>query len=118
MEEKKRNTMVEKTALSGSFSANDRLSPGQNRSVKKQLRFFEKMKAGVYKDEKITLLEMINLSSETIDLENPAIYRMAYTTHHTTGDERCFYSIAMRDMTDSIGIKTEGYSGLPLMRRG
>ena len=117
MEEKKKNTMVEKTALSGSFSMSDRHSPGQNRSIKKQLRFFEK-KAGAYKDEKISLLEMIDLSSEIIDLENPAIYRMTYTTHRATGDEWCFYSMGMRDLTDSIGIKTEGYSGLPLMRRG
>ena len=102
MKEKKRNTMVEKTALSGSFSTSDRHSPGQNRSVEKQLRFFEKR----------------DLSSEIIDLGNPAIYRMTYTLNHTTGDEWCFYTIAMRDLTDSLGIKTEGYSGLPLLRRG
>ena len=66
-------------------------SPYRNRTPEENLRLFEEMKAGKYKDGEKCLRAKIDMASPNINMRDPVIYRILHATHHRTGDKWCIY---------------------------
>lgn len=81
-------------------------SPYRNRSIEENLRLFEEMKAGRYKDGEKVLRAKIDMKSPNINMRDPVIYRIAHTSHHNTGDKWCIYP--MYDFAHPIEDAIEG----------
>ncbi|NNJ28446.1 glutamine--tRNA ligase/YqeY domain fusion protein [Lacrimispora defluvii] len=75
----------------GDFKTPGKESPYRNRSVEENLKLFEEMKDGKYKDGEKVLRARIDMSSPNINMRDPVIYRVARMTHHNTGDTWCIY---------------------------
>ena len=75
----------------GDFTTPGKESPYRNRSVEENLRLFEEMKEGKYKDGEKVLRAKIDMSSPNINMRDPVIYRVAHMHHHNTGDKWCIY---------------------------
>lgn len=81
-------------------------SPSRNNSIEKNLKLFEEMKEGKYKDGELVLRAKINMSSPNMNMRDPVIYRISHTSHHNTGDEWCIYP--MYDFAHPIEDAIEG----------
>ncbi len=66
-------------------------SPYRNRSVEENLKLFEEMRQGKYKDGEKTLRAKIDMKSSNVNMRDPIIYRIIHTTHHRQGDKWCIY---------------------------
>jgi len=66
-------------------------SPYRNRSVEENLRLFEMMKSGKFKEGEKTLRAKIDMSSPNLNMRDPVIYRIKYTPHPRTGTKWCIY---------------------------
>ena len=75
----------------GDFNTPGKESPYRNRSVEENLRLFEEMKEGKYKDGEKVLRAKIDMASPNINMRDPVIYRVAHMSHHNTGDTWCIY---------------------------
>ena len=75
----------------GDYNRPGKDSPYRNRSVEENLKLFEEMKEGKYKDGEKVLRAKIDMSSPNINMRDPVIYRVAHMTHHNTGDKWCIY---------------------------
>ena len=75
----------------GDFTTPGKESPYRNRSVEENLRLFEEMKEGKYKDGEKVLRAKIDMASPNINMRDPVIYRVAHMHHHNTGDAWCIY---------------------------
>lgn len=81
-------------------------SPYRNRSVEENLRLFEEMKDGKYKDGEKVLRAKIDMASPNINMRDPIIYRIAHVSHHNTKDKWCIYP--MYDFAHPIEDAIEG----------
>lgn len=61
------------------------------RSVEDNLRLFEEMRDGKYKDGEKVLRAKIDMASPNMHLRDPIIYRIKHAHHHRTGDRWCIY---------------------------
>ena len=61
------------------------------RSVEENLRLFEEMRDGKYKDGEKVLRAKIDMSSPNMLMRDPIIYRIKHARHHRTGDKWCIY---------------------------
>lgn len=75
----------------GTLTEPGKESPYRNRSVEENLRLFQEMKDGKYKDGEKVLRAKIDMASPNMNMRDPVIYRIAHATHHNTGDEWCIY---------------------------
>lgn len=75
----------------GDFTTPGKESPYRNRSIEENLRLFEEMKEGKYKDGEKVLRAKIDMASPNINMRDPVIYRVAHMHHHNTGDAWCIY---------------------------
>ena len=75
----------------GDFNNPGKESPYRNRPVEENLRLFEEMKEGKYKDGEKVLRAKIDMASANINMRDPVIYRVAPMEHHNTGDAWCIY---------------------------
>lgn len=75
----------------GDFTTPGKNSPYRDRSVEENLRLFENMKNGMYKDGEKVLRAKIDMASPNINMRDPVIYRVAHMAHHNTGDKWCIY---------------------------
>lgn len=75
----------------GDFSTPGTNSPYRDRSVEENLRLFEEMKAGKYKEGEKVLRAKIDMASPNIVMRDPVLYRILHTPHHRTGDKWCIY---------------------------
>ena len=75
----------------GDFNTPGKESPYRNRSIEENLRLFEEMKEGKYKDGEKVLRATIDMASPNINMRDPVIYRVAHMHHHNTGDKWCIY---------------------------
>jgi len=66
-------------------------SPFRNRSVEENLKLFEKMKAGEFKDGELVLRAKIDMSSPNMNMRDPIMFRIRHASHHRTGDKWCIY---------------------------
>ena len=75
----------------GDYNRPGKDSPYRNRSIEENLKLFEEMKEGKYKDGEKVLRAKIDMSSPNINMRDPVIYRVAHMSHHNTGDKWCIY---------------------------
>lgn len=68
-------------------------SPWRNRSVEENLKLFEGMKEGKYKDGEKCLRAKIDMASPNLVMRDPVIYRILHASHHRTGDKWCIYPL-------------------------
>ncbi|MEY3349130.1 MAG: glutamine--tRNA ligase/YqeY domain fusion protein [Bacteroidota bacterium] len=66
-------------------------SPFRNRSTEENLRLFQEMKEGKYKDGEKVLRAKIDLTSPNMHMRDPIMYRIKHTAHHRTGNKWCIY---------------------------
>ena len=90
----------------GSFTEPGKEDPSSGRSVEENLRLFEEMKEGKYKDGEKVLRARIDMASPNINMRDPVIYRVAHMSHHNTGDTWCIYP--MYDFAHPIEDAIEG----------
>ncbi|NLK23687.1 MAG: glutamine--tRNA ligase/YqeY domain fusion protein [Clostridiales bacterium] len=75
----------------GTLTKPGKESPYRNRTVEENLKLFQEMKDGKYKDGEKVLRAKIDMASPNINMRDPIIYRIAHITHHNTGDKWCIY---------------------------
>lgn len=68
-------------------------SPHRNRSVEENLRLFQEMREGKYKDGEKTLRAKIDMAHPNLLMRDPLMYRIKHAAHHRTGDKWCIYPI-------------------------
>ncbi len=85
------STQEEISRMRGSFTEAGTNSPYRNRSVEENLKLFENMKKGKYKEGEKTLRAKIDMSHPNINMRDPIIYRILYIHHHRQGDKWCIY---------------------------
>jgi len=66
-------------------------SPCRNRSVEENLRLFNEMKEGKYRDGEKVLRARIDMASPNMHMRDPIMYRIKHAHHHRTGDKWCIY---------------------------
>ncbi|WP_127140371.1 glutamine--tRNA ligase/YqeY domain fusion protein [Flagellimonas marinaquae] len=66
-------------------------SPYRNRSVEENLRLFEGMKNGEFKDGAHVLRAKINMASSNMLMRDPVMYRILHKAHHRTNTDWCIY---------------------------
>ena len=84
-------TAEEMREYRGTLTEPGKESPYRNRSVEENLKLFEEMRAGKYKDGEKVLRAKIDMASPNINMRDPVIYRVAHMEHHNTGDKWCIY---------------------------
>ena len=90
----------------GTLTEPGKEDPSSHRSVEENLKLFEEMKNGVYRDGEKVLRARIDMSSPNMNMRDPVIYRVAHMTHHNTGDKWCIYP--MYDFAHPIEDAIEG----------
>ncbi|MBE5892797.1 MAG: glutamine--tRNA ligase/YqeY domain fusion protein [Lachnospiraceae bacterium] len=90
----------------GTFTEPGKEDPYSTRSVEENLKLFEEMKDGKYKDGEKVLRARIDMTSSNINMRDPVLYRVAHMTHHNTGDQWCIYP--MYDFAHPIEDAIEG----------
>ena len=75
----------------GTLTEPGKNSPYRNRSVEENLDLFERMKNGEFQDGARVLRAKIDMSSSTINLRDPVMYRILHNEHPRTGKEWCIY---------------------------
>jgi glutaminyl-tRNA synthetase len=63
----------------------------RNRTIEENLKLFEDMKAGKYKDGEKVLRAKIDMAHTNMHMRDPIIYRIKHAHHHRTGDKWCVY---------------------------
>jgi glutaminyl-tRNA synthetase len=66
-------------------------SPYRERSVEENLKLFEDMKAGKFKDGEKVLRAKIDMAHLNMHMRDPIVYRIKHAHHHRTGDQWCIY---------------------------
>ena len=90
----------------GTLTEPGKESPCRNQSVEENLRLFEEMKAGKFKDGERVLRAKIDMASPNMNMRDPVIYRIAHVEHHNTGNQWCIYP--MYDFAHPIEDAIEG----------
>lgn len=85
------STAEEIAATKGSTITPGINSPYRDRSIDENLRLFEEMRAGKYKDGEKTLRAKIDMTHPNLLLRDPLMYRIKHEHHHRTGDKWCIY---------------------------
>lgn len=75
----------------GDFSTPGINSPYRDRSVEENLKLFEEMKEGKYKDGEKVLRAKIDMADPNIVMRDPVLYRIVNAAHHRTGSEWSIY---------------------------
>ena len=66
-------------------------SPYRDRSVEENLKLFQEMKEGKYKEGEKVLRAKIDMSHPNMLFRDPLMYRIIHASHHRTGDTWCIY---------------------------
>jgi len=83
----------------------------RSRSIEENVKLFEEMKAGKYKDGEKVLRAKVDMSHPNMHMRDPIMYRIKHAHHHRTGNEWCIYpmydfahgqSDAIENITHSI----------------
>ncbi len=68
-------------------------SPHRTRSVEENLRLFEDMKNGKYKEGEHVLRAKIDMASPNMLMRDPVMYRILHRAHHRTNTDWCIYPL-------------------------
>jgi len=66
-------------------------SPFRSRSIEENLKLFQEMKDGKYKDGAKVLRAKIDMGHTNMHMRDPILYRIKHAHHHRTGDQWCIY---------------------------
>jgi glutaminyl-tRNA synthetase len=66
-------------------------SPWRNTTPDENLREFERMRNGEFKEGERVLRAKIDMTSPNMWLRDPVMYRIMFAHHHRTGDKWCIY---------------------------
>lgn len=77
-------------------------------SVEENLKIFQGMRLGLYKENEVCLRAKIDFANPNPTLRDPAIYRIRYTPHPHAGNKWCIYPLY--DFTHCICDSIEGIS--------
>jgi glutaminyl-tRNA synthetase len=66
-------------------------SPYRDRSVEENLKLFQEMKEGKYKEGEKVLRAKIDMANPNMLFRDPIMYRINFTPHHRTGTKWCIY---------------------------
>ena len=66
-------------------------SPHRNRSIEENLKLFEKMTNGEFKDGEKVLRAKIDMANPNLNMRDPIMYRVLHASHHKQGDKWCVY---------------------------
>ncbi|WP_420885526.1 glutamine--tRNA ligase [Candidatus Schneideria nysicola] len=75
----------------GNFFSTGKNSPYRERSIKKNLYYFSKMREGKFSEGSACLRAKIDMTSPFIILRDPVLYRIKFSHHYNTGNEWCIY---------------------------
>ncbi len=75
----------------GTLTEPGKESPYRNRSVEENLKLFEEMKEGKFPAGSRCLRAKIDMASPNMNMRDPVIYRIQYTTHHRIGNKWKIY---------------------------
>ena len=78
-------------ALKGTPEKHGVNSPFRNRTIDHNLKLFESMRKGFFKEGSCTLRAKIDMASPNMLLRDPIIYRIINTYHHHVGDKWKIY---------------------------
>ena len=81
-------------------------SPYRDRPIEESLDLFDRMRAGEFPDNAMTLRAKIDLASGNFNMRDPVIYRIRHMHHHRQGDKWCIYP--MYDFAHPIQDALEG----------
>lgn len=81
-------------------------SPYRNRSIEENLSLFERMKNKEFPEGSKVLRAKIDMASPNMNMRDPVIYRITYTSHHNTNDKWCIYP--MYDFAHPLSDAIEG----------
>ena len=84
-------TPEEIRATRGDFTTPGTNSPYRDRSVEENLRLFQEMKEGKYKDGEKVLRAKIDMADPNIVMRDPVLYRILHADHHRTGSKWNIY---------------------------
>ena len=90
----------------GSLNEPGKDSPYRTRSVEENLKLFEGMRAGEFKDGSHVLRARIDMASPNLNMRDPTLYRIRKVPHHRTGDKWLIYP--MYDYAHSLSDSLEG----------
>ena len=83
----------------------------RNRSIDENVKLFDEMKGGKYKDGEKVLRAKVDMGHVNMHMRDPIMYRIKHAHHHRTGNEWCIYpmydfahgqSDAIENITHSI----------------
>ncbi len=86
-------------------------SPYRDRTIEENLRLFQEMRDGKYKDGEKVLRAKIDMAAINMHMRDPLMYRIKHAHHHRTGDKWCIYpmydfahgqSDSIEDITHSV----------------
>jgi glutaminyl-tRNA synthetase len=66
-------------------------SPYRSRSIDENIKLFDEMRAGKYKDGEKVLRAKVDMSHTNMHMRDPIMYRIKHAHHHRTGDAWCIY---------------------------
>ena len=66
-------------------------SPNRDSSIEENLRLFEKMKNGDFKEGSHVLRAKIDMASSNMLMRDPIMYRILHKSHHRTNTDWCIY---------------------------
>ncbi len=81
-------------------------SPYRGRGIEENLDLFRRMRAGEFRDGEHVLRAKIDMTSDNLNMRDPVLYRIKFSTHPRTLDEWCIYP--MYDYTHCISDALEG----------
>jgi glutaminyl-tRNA synthetase len=90
----------------GTLTTPGKESPYRNRSIEENLDLFTRMKNGDFPEGSKVLRAKIDMSSPNVNMRDPVIYRIMYSSHHRTGDTWNIYP--MYDYTHCLSDMLEG----------
>ncbi len=90
----------------GTLTEPGKNSPYRDRTVEENLDLFTRMRNGEFKEGERVLRAKIDMAAGNINLRDPVMYRILFSTHHRTGDKWCIYP--MYDWTHGQSDSIEG----------
>ncbi len=75
----------------GTVSTPGTNSPYRDRSVEENLKLFQEMREGKYKEGEKVLRAKIDMAHPNMMFRDPLMYRINFSHHHRTGDKWCIY---------------------------
>ena len=75
----------------GTLTEPGKNSPYRDRTVEENLKLFEEMRQGKYKDGEKVLRAKIDMASPNMNMRDPVLYRIIHIYHHNTKDKWCIY---------------------------